>query len=88
MTQGSVLGPLLFNLFINDLFFLIKTDICNFADDNTPYTVDMSLHTLMNKLECTTEEALDWFQYNGMKLNSSKCDLLVCGYKFECMLIS
>ena len=36
--QGSVLGPLLFNIFLNDLFFLVKeTDICNYADDTTIY---------------------------------------------------
>ena len=45
----------------------------------------MCLDALMSKLECATKCAIDWFRYNGMKLNSSKCKLIVCGYKFECM---
>ena len=83
MPQGSILGPLIFNLYINDLFFIIQTDICNFADDTTPYTIDMSLENLMAKLESAAQSALDWFHSNGMKLNSSECHLLVCGNKFE-----
>ena len=84
--QGSVLGPLFFNLFINDLFYIVKNDVCNYADDNTLYTCDMSLDTLMNKLKSAANNALDWFRSNGMKLNSSKCKLLVCGHKFESMI--
>ena len=84
--QGSVLGPLLFNLFINDLFYVIKSDLCNYADDTTPYACDVSLEALMNKLECASDNALDWFRSNGMKLNSRKCKLLVCGHKFENMI--
>ena len=85
--QGSVLGPLLFNLYINDLFYIIKTNICNFADDTTPYTVDICLKGLMEKLQCATKSAMEWFHYNGMKLNFSKCHLLVCGHQFESMIL-
>ena len=47
------------------------------ADDNTTYTIDVSLDTLMTKFECAANTAIDWFHYNGMKLNSSKCHLLI-----------
>ena len=39
VAQGSILGPLLFNIFLSDLFFFVsKTFVSNYADDNTLYT--------------------------------------------------
>ena len=82
--QGSVLGPLLFNIYLNDLFFLLgDIDICNFADDTAPNVCDMEMKVVLNKLENCRELAIAWFKSNYMKLNEEKCELLVCGYRFE-----
>ena len=48
--RGSVLEPILFNIDLNDLFYLTEmTQICNLADDNTFYVCDKDLNTLINK---------------------------------------
>ena len=49
--QGSILGPLLFNIFLNDIFLsLQKCDLANYADDSTLYTSDKSISNIMNSL--------------------------------------
>ena len=80
--QGSVLGPLLFNIYLNDLFwFSEKTEPCNFADDTTFYSCNKSLQKVVENLEHDSSIALKWFQDNYMKLNSDKCHLLIAGSK-------
>ena len=76
--QGSILGPLLFNLFINDIFFFLdKTFIANYADDNTQYATEKNVHELLNRMEHETSIVLNWFKINEMKSNDNKCHLIV-----------
>ena len=83
-SSGSVLGPLLFNIYLNDLFYLAEsTEVCNFADDTTFSACDKNLKTLISRLEHDSHLAIEWFESNYIKLNQDKCHLLVSGYKHE-----
>ena len=79
--QGSILGSLLFNIFINDIFYFIKeTKIANYADDNTTYTSEKNVASL--KLQDENSIVLNWLQINEMKSNDGKCKLIVANHEY------
>ena len=76
--QGSIIRPLLFNIFINDVFYFIdKTKIANYADDTTVYATEVNLTELLKLLENESIIVLDWFRKHEMKSNDDKCHLIV-----------
>ena len=76
--QGSILGPLLFNIYINDLFYFVDEDkLTNYADDNTAYEIDKQLNNAIMQLEDNIVILSKWFKDNYFKMNADKCQLIV-----------
>ena len=76
--QWSILRPILFNVFINDLLLFIKeTDICHFAEDTTLYACGKDLGTISNKLELEINTAIQPIKDNEMVANPSKFQLMI-----------
>ena len=71
--QGSIIGPLLFNVFINDIFhILVKSSLYNYADDTTLSYAHSNSDTLIHTLQQECTSTLQWFNINQMKANPSK----------------
>ena len=80
--QSSMLGPLLFNIDLCDWFIEnYSSDFASFADDTTPYECGHLFNKVINNLEATTEKVFEWFSFNNLKANTSKCHLFVSPYE-------
>ena len=76
--QGSILGPLLFNIFLCDLFLTIEGNyFTNYADDTTPYVIGNNAEEVVSELKAITQKLFTWFAQNEMKANLNKCHLLL-----------
>ena len=63
MPQDSVLGPVLFNIYLNHLFYIAEsTKVCTFADDTTFYACDKDVNSLINSLQHNSYLAIESFE--------------------------
>ena len=78
MPLGSILGPLLFNIFISNLFLILHNiESESYADDNKPYCFYECFKDVIICLEKTADDLFTWFSNNEMKANADKCHLLL-----------
>ena len=80
--QGSILGPLLSNLSINDLlFFILIASVHDFADDNTLSAFAETVSKLINILQSDSEVITDWFKKNQIIVNPDKFQIIILDKK-------
>ena len=82
--QGSVLGPLLLNIFLNDFIYIVEhSEVCNFADDNTTFSCDDTFESVASNLEEDMSQAISWFKANQMVANPSEFQVMLLGLKTD-----
>ena len=80
--QGSILGPLLFTIFINNFPSCLSNAFCNiFADDIMIGVSDKSITKIQQLLQNVVNEAIKWFGQNKLTLNINKCNVLIISNK-------
>ena len=80
ISQGSILRPLLFNIFINDIFYFEdKSYLSNYADVNVLYALGSNMTEVKDKLSQDLLKLSEWLTENFMILNPDKCHYMCIG---------
>ena len=81
--QGSLLGVLLFNVYLSDMFDSVQADVNNFADDNNLSTVGNTIDEAKTILITDTEAAINWIEVkpNDCKPRKVSFDVPFCKHK-------
>lgn len=75
--QGSVLGPLLFLIIVNDIPYNIDAGIVSYADDTSLVLAEQNLKALETAMEQSLEQAATWFRANYFLLNPAKTQSVI-----------
>ena len=76
--QGSILGPVLFNIFLNDIFLSLNDpDLHSFADDNTLSAVGETIQDLVDIMQHKAESATSWMEENNTIANPDKFKAII-----------
>lgn len=76
--QGSIMGPIIFNIFINDIFSAIKDGtLFNYADDNTVLISAESVAGAKAKLKNECDNIVNWVKQNDMQANAQKFQVML-----------
>ena len=82
VSQGSVLGPLFFNIFNNDLLLEVKeSETSHFADDTRKSTNGNNIECVILSLEEDLSNPLNWFRVNHMAANPCKFQVMFLGIR-------
>ena len=83
VSQGSILQPLLFNIFICDMFyFMVNFEIANYAVDLTPFSAKLDCMSVDDELEISSTILFVGLKNNYMKANTDNSDLLLSGKNY------
>ena len=82
VSEGFIVGPILFNCFFNDFYYFIENaNVHNFTNDNKLTTVAQNIQNLISVLESESNIAIDWFKTNKMIVNPGKFQSIIIDKK-------